>query len=702
MTAPLQQPERILAHADSLRDAGDWAAAEPLYRAYLALRPDHAAIHVQLGHAVKEGGDPDAALVHYRRAAELAPRDPDPPLQEGQALRLLGRGAEAMGAFLRALALDPASPRLRRQVALSRHRLQPVPDGPPSAPHPAPAGPPTELAFDVTDLLDYIRDSRTPTGIQRVQASLLREILAHPAPPAPVLLVAYDPSTTRWWHVEDAAFRRMLELSRIGAEPGDPAWWRNVAELCDADRRPDAPIAAGATLISLGNAWGIEDYFRGLRLLRSAIPLRYAAFLHDCIPLLMPEHCAEATPPLYARWFASLALQADLLLANSHATAADAARLGAPLGLRPTPAVTALAVDPPPEAEAAAAAAAALDREEPDAPFALFVATIESRKNHLMVFRAWLALLRRLPAAFVPRLVCVGRPGWKADAALDLLARVPELRAKVSILSGVSDLALAGLTSRCLFTVYNSFHEGWGLPVTESLAAGKLAVAPAHSGLLEAGAPGALFFPPGDEPTLVALLERLATDDAWRVATEARIDGAAATRSWREAAELALAHLGRAQPDAKRPATCPAGIRLPLGASATPSTGAAWGEAVRDGLGWWPQEEWGAWTRDGVATLTLPLDLPAGTPVLAEVELRGPPGGASLRLRARGVAVGPWQAVQIAGDERRSVTLPSAVAAAGLALDLDAVDGAALGDRAKRRVGVGVVAVTLRRMDAAA
>ena len=47
-------------------------------------------------------------------------------------------------------------------------------------------------------------------------------------------------------------------------------------------------------------------------------------------------------------------------------------------------------------------------------PYVLFVATVESRKNHLMVFNAWLALIRRHGAEAVPDLVCVGKRGWKA------------------------------------------------------------------------------------------------------------------------------------------------------------------------------------------------------------------------------------------------------------------------------------------------
>jgi glycosyltransferase involved in cell wall biosynthesis len=694
---PAASPAALLDRADALRDGGDWAAAEPFYRAYLDARPDHWQIHVQLGHAVKETGDPDAALAHYRRAAELAPHDPDPALQEGHALRLLGRGGEAAQRMLAARDLDRASTLLQREVLLLRHRLDAAPDGPPAPLPQPPEGPPTQLGFDVTDLLDYLRDARTPTGIQRVQMGILGGILARPDLPVPVILVAYEPSTWRWWHVDTAAFRRVLSLARIGAE-ADADWRAATATLCDADARPEAPLVPGATLAGFGNSWGIEDFFRGLRLLRRRVPLRYACFMHDCVPLVMPEHCLELTARLYARWFAALALHADLMMSNSRATSDEVRHFAAPLGQPAIPAVIALAAEAPPPADAAAAAAEALDL--PDEPFVLFVATLESRKNHLLVFQAWIELVRRLGPDAVPRLVCVGRPGWRAEGALGLLERAPDLRRKVTRLSGVSDLALAGLTARCLFTVYNSFHEGWGLPVSESLAMGKLCVVPAHSGLLEAGAPGAVFFPPGDLPALVETIARLATDAAHRAVLESRIDRAAASRPWDRAAAEALAHLTAPHPaPAPRPAF-PAGQRLALGAAPPPPTLAgAWGEAVREGLGWWWQEGWGAWTRDGIATLALPIEVPEGTPVRVLVELRGPPGGLSVKLRARGVRPEAWRGLLLGAEQRVTAVLQGVAGPGGIAVDLDSGDGVALRDRAKRQVGVGVVAVMACRED---
>ncbi|MGG5885756.1 glycosyltransferase [Falsiroseomonas sp. HC035] len=694
-------PNAIRARADALRDARNWPEAEAAYREYLAERPRHWQIHVQLGHTRKEQGDLEGALPHYRRAAELAPDDPDPMLQAGHVLRSLGRGGEASVALARALSLAPESATLRHVVALLRHRTQPPPDGPMRPALPRPSGPPAQIAFDVTDLLDYLRAARTPTGIQRVQMGILGAILAAPGRPANLILVGFEGSTWRWWHVDEAAFRRVLSLARIGGREDDPAWQDATTTLVAPDSRPDAPFLAGCTLASLGNAWGVQEYFRGLRMQRALTPLRYVAFVHDCVPLAMPEHCLDLTVRLYARWFAALSLHADGILANSRATIADYSRFAAPLA-KPAPAgLVRLAAEASASPVAAATAADALPAPRPGESFVLFVATLESRKNHLMVFQAWLALIRRRGAANVPRLVCVGRPGWRADAALALLEGSPDLRRKVTVQSGVSDLALAGLYARCLFTVYNSFHEGWGLPVSESLAAGKLAVVPAHSGLLESGAPGAVFFAPQDEPDLVEKLDALLSDPAHRAALEARIDRAAARRDWPDAAREVMAALTAPAPEPHAPDHLPLGRHLPMGwrGDGVPSPAMAWAERVREGLAWWWQEEWGVWMRDGVATLALPCDVLAGTPMRVVLELRGPPRALPLRLRARGARAEAWRGLTLDPGEVVRCVLQAEAGPGGLAVDFDCGDGVPLGDRFKRVVGAGLIGVMLCRED---
>jgi glycosyltransferase involved in cell wall biosynthesis len=695
---------KLRLEGDAMRDQRRWAKAEAAYRAYLAKRPGHWQIIVQLAHCVKEQGDLEGALALYRQAEALAPQDFDPPFQISHVLRVMGRMREAAEAAERAAERAPYNHHLRRAHALLRHRRLAPEDGPVRALAPRPGGVPTQLAFDVTDLLAYLGASRTPTGIQRVQMGILGAMLAAPAEGRPPLvLVAYDPSAWRWWHVEEDSFRQVLALARLGAQAKDPAWKAATTALCHADARPDAPLLPGATLATLGNAWGVEDYFRGLRMLRAAVPFRYVSFVHDCVPLAMPEHCLDLTVRLYARWFAALSLHADALLANSDSTRREVAHYAAALGWAPPTTVVRLAaagLGPPAEASAARAAAAALPVPLPGERFVLFVATLESRKNHLMVFKAWLALVRRLGPDAVPRLVCVGKPGWHVEAALGLLDRVPELRQRVSVLHDVSDLALEGLYAGCDFTLYNSFHEGWGLPVSESLAMGKLAVVPAQSGLLESGAPGALFFPPQDEPALVAALERLVTDPAHLADLASRIDREAASRGWDVAAAEVLATL--CAPSAEKPEpTLPLGERLVLGHNGQPAADStvAWAERVREGLGWWWQDAWGCWMRDGVATLFLPVAVPAGTPMRVLLELRAPPSGITLRLRLRGAGGEPWRSLTLAPDQSLACMLQAKAGPGGLVVDLDAGDGVLVGDRGIRAVGAGIVAVMACRED---
>jgi len=75
-----------------------------------------------------------------------------------------------------------------------------------------------------------------------------------------------------------------------------------------------------------------------------------------------------------------------------------------------------------------------------------------------------------------PHLVCVGRLGWKSSSFISTLVETNYLDGKVLLLRDISDTDLRMLYSHCLFTVCPTFYEGWGLPVGESLAMGKICV----------------------------------------------------------------------------------------------------------------------------------------------------------------------------------------------------------------------------------
>ncbi len=107
--------------------------------------------------------------------------------------------------------------------------------------------------------------------------------------------------------------------------------------------------------------------------------------------------------------------------------------------------------------------------------FVLSVGTIDGRKNQAALCRLWPRLRAALPGR-APQLVLVGRDDVGLDTLSDEVAALMEA-GDILVLQGVADAELAGLYDACLFTAFPSLSEGYGLPVAESLAHGKLCVA---------------------------------------------------------------------------------------------------------------------------------------------------------------------------------------------------------------------------------
>jgi glycosyltransferase involved in cell wall biosynthesis len=677
-----------LGQAAARRAAGDWRGAAAALAAHLAARPQDWGAWIQHGHSVKEAGDPAAALASYRRAEGGLPQDADLQLQIGHALKLVGDLPGARAAYARALELDPAhGPAWQEAVGLlTTPGLEAAPQGLRLLDD-------LRLVLDVSDLMSWFGTHRAPSGIQRIQMEIAAAAVARDAGLAEVRLAVFRPGRGAWRELPPEAFLRLRALSRAGADAADAAWAATLAQVeAMLSAAPDLAFAAGAWLVNPGTAWWLDGYDQAVRAARRAQGLRYAALVHDAGPILAPEHNEPAAAARFARWFAALAGTADLVLTVSEATRADVARLaGQAIPGLPFPPLRVLRPDaalPPASAPSAAAAPHPREAELAGAPYVLFVGTIESRKDHLFVLNAWLALLRRHGDA-VPPLLLVGRAGFQAGPVLALLQRAPALAGRVIWLDDVADDALQRLYAGASFTLYHSQHEGWGLPVTEALAAGKVVVAPSHSGLLESGQGLALHHAPGSEPEFLALVERLLFEPGFREAAEARIAEGRRLRSWRAVAADLVATLG-ALPEAPLPDPPPpppgAMHRLGEAGAVRPAADMLWSDLLRDGGGWLAPEPWGCWTRPGRAVLRLPLPEGAG-PLRLHLALRGAAAPRRVALR---LGRGARREVEVAADARPVVVLdlPDAGPLAEVAIEVAPPEEADA-----EAVGIGVVAV---------
>ncbi|MEH0196590.1 glycosyltransferase [Caulobacter sp. CCNWLY153] len=684
---------RLLKSANTARDAGDWAMAAAGYRAALDLAPVLTHIWVQLGHALKEDGDVEGAKAAYEEAARLAPSDPDPPLHLGHLAKTQGDPAGAARAYLASARLDPGGDAVSSLRGLV-HDNTPMPvgafeawlttsaradltmssgtdqlaeraqeavnalatalkreDGPNSAAVESAASAARLIAslqlnrplnatdadarscliFDVSDLIAYFRNVRSPTGIQRVQIETTVSALKGGAD---VRICCFIEARDEWVEIPEPIFTRLCALSLDGLESQAAEW--NLAlngALMTLGVAPPLEFPRGAFLINLGTSWWLQNYFLQIRRIKQKHAVRYVPFVHDMIPVLFGEFCPKPLTRDFISWAIGVFEHADFFFVNSESTKRDLIRVGAFLGREIAPThVSVVRLDADiRKADRGPVQDDALRIHGIGAqPFVLFVSTIEPRKNHLRVFEAWLALLKRHGPRRVPKLVCVGHPGWLNDTIHEQLKAHEALRDHVHRLMFVSDEELSQLYRRCLFTLYPSFYEGWGLPVTESLCHGKVPVVSEVSSLPEAGGPFAVYFDPHSTPALVRALETMMFDGAARATRERKIAAEFRPRTWPDLAGQMNRDVETwsAATDFREAATPPAAqigayhpLRRNLSTRLWPAMRA--GEIYRDGVNWWSPDDWGCWTKIGGATLR--LSVPSAEPLLAYLHLRGLP-----------------------------------------------------------------------------
>jgi glycosyltransferase involved in cell wall biosynthesis len=651
----------FLAIADRHRDARNWEGARSNYEQALALSPLLQPIWIQLGHARKESGDHAAAEEAYREASRLDPADPEAHLQLGHLFKIRNMMAPSLESFGRALELDPSLGDVRAEIARLQEKIDAYKPAARSVTALASryprAGKPIDsktlqVAFDVSDLMHYFRNARLPTGIQRVQIEVIRNAIEAAAPGIAYSIVCFTKETDFWIEIPPLLFSMLCRQAVAGGDHKAPEW---TALLSDLDSvlmsRQYFSFARGAVLLNLGTSWWLQNYFLNVRLAKSLYGIKYVPFVHDFIPVMAPEHCVSDLRQDFITWAIGAFDHADFFLVNSKATLADLHAVGKKLGYAPrNAAVVTLdadfrrALDPDAVAEEIGDPIDylhSLNLEKNN--YVLFVSTIESRKNHLAAFSVWLKLIKRRGIKDVPKLVCVGNPGWLNDSAYAKLNASELLLDHVLMLSKISDAALSVLYENCVCTLYPSSYEGWGLPVTEALCYGKVPVVSNISSLPEAGGQFAEYFEAESEKDLLEAVERVVYDEKFRARRELKIIAEFRPRGWDDISAQIVGQLrdwAKAAPPSALahpslsaygiwPVEAETGILhgLTSNSSSTLWAGLKSGEIYRNGPGWWWPEHWGSWMKNGgPAQIAFVLKGVANAPVQVYVGLKGVQG----------------------------------------------------------------------------
>jgi glycosyltransferase involved in cell wall biosynthesis len=290
-----------------------------------------------------------------------------------------------------------------------------------------------------------------------------------------------------------------------------------------------APFARGDVLLNLGFANHIGQQRAWIASELAPRGIHYVGFIYDVLVLRRPEWWTPELQHITETFFEAIARNASMILCCSDATRRDVLWFCERIGVAPPPPIETvrLAGDLPAAAPGDRPAAPPRAR-----PYVLFVSTLDVRKNHRLLFQVWKRLIAAHGAERIPDLLLVGRKGDLVDDFLAELANARHLGGRIAVEHRVTDAELVRLYEDCLFTVYPSLFEGWGIPVTESLHFGKYCVASSAGSLPEVAGDLVDYHDPFDVAGAYALIERAIFDPAFREQREKDIRARAARYTW--------------------------------------------------------------------------------------------------------------------------------------------------------------------------
>jgi glycosyltransferase involved in cell wall biosynthesis len=350
-------------------------------------------------------------------------------------------------------------------------------------------------------------------------------------------------------------YRRLKQYfqrpSRVGTE---------VAEVFG--KATKSIFSPGDVLLSVGLDWDYP-YAKEFMRLRKTESVKIVRCCYDLIPVLYPQYCVADVAAHFTRYFLDVADSSDRVLCISRQSESDLEDLLSRTGGRPVATRVFTLGDNVIEGRVESIGSEV--RDIVAAPFILYVSTIERRKNHQVLYQAYHQLCKEGKKDLLPKLVFVGMRGWGVDELLKDIELDPVIKDTIVLCNHVNDAELQLLYQQSVCCVFPSLYEGWGLPVAEALALGKIVLSSDRGSLKEVGGDLATYIDPWHSGAWAEEIERIVCDHDYRERLAEQVRATYRPRQWRDTAVSVKAVLDELLVPLSEPQTFYCGYDLTVG-----------------------------------------------------------------------------------------------------------------------------------------
>jgi len=393
---------------------------------------------------------------------------------------------------------------------------------------------------DITDLFFYWSHHRRVSGIQRVQLGYVKYILKSQLKNCNIIFCFKHVPGALFYVIENSELEKLIDMNYSDVDVTDN-WSILLHQILRKNREPTM-FLEDQTLLVLGAPWVSPDYYEIIASIKSRYNIRIIQLIYDIIPLMRPDFCDRQLVKSFSEFFVQCVSIADAFLAISRHTKTELQSViqewNMPeKSIKVVPMGTELTL---PVSEQFSRQIGPDIKKLLAKKYVLFVSTVEARKNHRFIVDIWRSMIAHLGADKTPTLVWVGRRGWLVEDLFNQMEATNWLDEHVLHLQDLSDYELEQLYQECMFTVFPSLYEGWGLPVTESFRYGKVCISSKNSSISEAGQDLAVYIDTNNSSSALKTIMKCIQDPQFLNDKEKSIKKNFSHVSWDDATEYLL------------------------------------------------------------------------------------------------------------------------------------------------------------------